>query len=87
MYTEIVTQQGGVLMAQRTWQTIKVSYCQRIGKEVSFEAEVIYPDDLMPDQPPRVIAHRCEYGVRCNLEGTPSCIWAGTNPNYDPFEA
>jgi hypothetical protein len=87
MYTEIVTQQGGVLMAQRTWQTIKVSYCQRIGKEVSFEAEVIYPDDLMPDQPPRVIAHRCEYGVQCNLEGTPSCIWAGTNPNYDPFEA
>lgn len=74
-------------MSYRTWQTIKVSYCQRVGKEVEFQAEVVYPEGFQSDQPPRVIAHRCAYGVQCNLEGTPSCIWSGTNPNYDPFEA
>jgi hypothetical protein len=68
------------------WQTIKVSYCQRAGEEVSFEAEVIYPDELLPDQPPRIIAHRCSHGVACNLEGAPSCVWSGTNPAFDPFK-
>lgn len=74
-------------MAEKSWETIKITYCQRIGKEVSLEAQVVYPSNVMPDTPPRILAHRCEYGVECNLEGTPSCVWAGTNPNYDPFEA
>ncbi|GAB4535822.1 MAG: hypothetical protein Fur0018_26270 [Anaerolineales bacterium] len=73
-------------MSLRRWQTIKVQYCQRVGKEVSLEAEVAYPPDTMPDQPPRIIAHRCSFGLQCNLDGSPSCVWAGTNPNYDPFE-
>lgn len=74
-------------MAKTAWETIKVSYCTRIGKDVSLEAQVVYPSSVLPDTPPRIIAHRCEYGVECNLEGTPSCVWAGTNPTYDPFEA
>jgi len=72
-------------VSNRKWQTIKVSYCQRVGHEVSLEAEVVYPSDVMPDQPPRIVAHRCSFGLQCNLEGTPSCVWAGTNPDYDPF--
>jgi len=72
-------------MSIRQWQTIKVSYCQRAGKEVSFEAEVVYPTEHLPDQPPRIVAHRCSYGLQCNLNGTPSCVWSGTNPAYDPF--
>lgn len=74
-------------MAEKTWQTIKISYCQRVGKEVEFEAEVVFPDEIIPDQPPRILAHRCSYGMQCNLESTPSCIWAGNNPTYDPFKA
>ncbi len=73
-------------MNQKQWQTIKVQYCQRVGKEVSLEAQVVYPGENMPDQPPRIVAHRCSFGLQCNLlNNSPSCIWAGTNPNYDPF--
>lgn len=73
-------------MTEAMWQTIKVHYCNRVGSEVSFEAQVVLPSDIMPDQPARVVAHRCSFGSQCNLDGTPSCVWAGTNPNYDPFE-
>ena len=74
-------------MAVRTWETIKVQYCHHIGQEVSLEAQVVYPAEWLPDQPPRTQAHRCSHGMACNLDGRPSCIWAGTNPAYDPFKS
>jgi hypothetical protein len=49
------------------------------------ETELVHPIDLLPD-PPRVIAHRCSNGMDCNSTDNPSCIWAGTNPNHDPFK-
>ena len=73
-------------MTESNWQTIKVHYCQRVGHEVSLEAQVIFPSDVMPETPPRILAHRCSFGMECNLEGTPSCVWAGSNPEYDPFK-
>ncbi len=72
-------------MAQRMWQTIKVRYCEHAGEEVSMDAEVILPAEWMPYQPPRVIAHRCSRAIDCNLDDRASCIWAGTNPIFDPF--
>ena len=72
-------------MAHKTWQTVKIYYCQRITKEVELEAEVIYPCDLLPDQPPRMLAHRCSGALVCNLENKASCHWSGTNPGFDPF--
>ena len=72
-------------MAQRTWQTIKIRYCEHAGQEVSMDAEVILPAEWLPDGPPRVIAHRCSHAVDCNLDNRASCVWAGTNPAYDPF--
>ena len=72
-------------MAEKTWQVIKVRYCQHIEHEVGLEVEEIYPADFLPDQPPRVNAHRCSHAFSCNLDGRPSCTWAGTNPAYDPF--
>jgi hypothetical protein len=72
-------------MAVKTWQTLKIKYCQHAGVEVGLEAEVVYPAEWLPDQPPRVNAHRCSHGLACNLDGRPSCIWAGTNPVFDPF--
>lgn len=72
-------------MSERSWQTIKVYYCKHAGKEVAFEAELLLPAEWMPDQAPRVNAHRCSNGLDCNLDGRPSCIWAGTNPAVDPF--
>jgi len=72
-------------MANRSWQTIKVCYCQHVQAEVGLEAELVYPAEWLPDQPPRVLARRCSQGITCNLDGRPSCIWAGTNPTFDPF--
>ena len=72
-------------MAFKVWQTIKVQQCRHAGGEVALEAEVIYPEEYMPDQAPRVVAHRCSNGVECGLLQQPACVWSGTNPAYDPF--
>ena len=72
-------------MAHKTWQSVKTYYCQHVVKEVELEAEVIYPCDLLPDQPPRLLAHRCSDALACNLENKASCRWSGTNPGFDPF--
>ena len=73
-------------MAERTWKEIKVRYCKHAGCNVALEAEVIYPADLLPDQPPHVGSHRCSHGGICMRMGEAACIWAGTNPAYDPFQ-
>lgn len=72
-------------MAVKVWQTIKVQYCRHAGGEVALEAEVLYPGEHLPDQDPRVVAHRCSRGVECGLLSEAACVWAGTNPAFDPF--
>ncbi len=73
-------------MATRTWQTVKICYCDHIDQEVSLQVEVVFPAEWLPDiEPARVLAHRCSHGEQCNLLEKPSCMWAGTNPNFDPF--
>ena len=72
-------------MAIKTWQTIRVRYCPHANCEVGLEAQVVYPADHLPEQAARVIAHRCSHAIACNLDNRPSCIWAGTNPTFDPF--
>jgi hypothetical protein len=72
-------------MAEKSWQVIKVRYCHHAGQEVNLEAEMIYPAEFLPDQQPRVNAHRCSHAFACNLDGRASCVWAGTNPTFDPF--
>ncbi|MBN1370791.1 MAG: hypothetical protein JW987_02435 [Anaerolineaceae bacterium] len=72
-------------MAVKVWQEIKVQYCEHAGGEVALEAEVLYPDEVMPESGPRIVAHRCSRGAECGLLEEASCVWAGTNPNYDPF--
>jgi len=72
-------------MAFRTWQTIKVRYCYHLGAKVEMKALLTYPAEMLPEQGPRVTAHRCSRALLCNLDGRPSCLWAGTNPAYDPF--
>jgi len=70
-------------MAVRTWQTIQKKYCDHASAEVGLEAEIIYPSEHLPDMLARVYAHRCSHvGVCLN----PNCVWAGTNPDRDPFK-
>jgi hypothetical protein len=73
-------------MAIRTWENLKMCYCERVAAQVSLDIQVVYPEDILPDQPPRVIAHRCSHAMHCNLDDRPSCMWSGTNPAYDPFK-
>lgn len=72
-------------MVEKSWQVIKVCYCHHAGEEVGMEAQVVYPAEWLPEQQPRVLAHRCSKAVTCNLDGRASCVWAGTNPAFDPF--
>lgn len=72
-------------MAAKVWQPVKYCFCQHFGAEVALEAQLVYPAEWLPDQAPRVLAHRCSQGTACNLDERASCVWAGTNPNFDPF--
>jgi len=84
---ESSTAEGDTGMANKSWETVKLQYCHHACEDVCLEAEVVYPAEWLPDQPPRVLARRCSHGMNCNLDGRPSCVWAGTNPAYDPFAA
>jgi hypothetical protein len=72
-------------MSVRVWEPIKICFCHHADQEVALEADIVLPAEWLPDQPPRILAHRCSHGVECNLDGRPSCMWAGTNPAIDPF--
>jgi hypothetical protein len=74
------------MMAERTWEAEKIRFCEHAGCEVVLEAEKVYPIDILSFQPPRLLAHRCSRGVECSQLSQPSCVWAGTNPLYDPFD-
>jgi hypothetical protein len=71
-------------MAVKTWEVTKIHYCDHVGHEVSFETEVVYPSDYLPDAP-RVVARRCSNAKECNLFEKPTCVWCGTNPNHEPI--
>jgi hypothetical protein len=73
-------------MAVRQWETLKIVYCEHACKNVGLEAEVIYPADTVFESQPRVVAHRCSSAYECATLNQASCVWAGTNPNYDPFQ-
>ena len=71
-------------MAEKTWEVSKICFCDHIKREVQLETEMVYPVDFLPD-PARVLSHRCSQGMQCNQFAQPACVWAGTNPDYDPF--
>jgi hypothetical protein len=72
-------------MSEKIWETLKVQYCEHVDQTVRLQAQLVYPSEHLPDQPRRLLAHRCSHGFTCNLDGRPACVWAGTNPGYDPF--
>ncbi|MBN1304894.1 MAG: hypothetical protein JXA13_10705 [Anaerolineales bacterium] len=72
-------------MAHKTWEVTKTEYCDHVGHEIDIEAEVVYPAEHLPDQPPRIQAHRCSNALECNLIDKSACIYCGTNPNHNPM--
>jgi hypothetical protein len=71
-------------MAEKTWQVQKIKYCEHVGHEVALENEVVYPAEQLPEQPPRILAHRCSNAIECNLTDKTACVLCGTNPDLDP---
>lgn len=71
-------------MTLRTWQVEKIKYCEHAGHEIALETEVVLPAEHLPEQAPRVLAHRCSNSAECNMLDKPACVWCGTNPNYEP---
>ena len=71
-------------MAQKKWQVEKVHYCEHVGQEVALEAELVFPADFLPDQPPHVIAHRCSKAMECNKVEKMVCAYCFTNPDQIP---
>lgn len=67
------------------WKPVKTVYCQKAEEDVSLEVKVVYPAGFLPDQPPRILAHRCSAGLECNMLDRPTCVWTGTLPGFDPF--
>lgn len=71
-------------MAEKTWKIEKNKYCEHVGHQVQIENEVVYPAENLPDQPARIVAHRCSNALECNLNDKASCALCGTNPDLDP---
>lgn len=74
-------------MSQVVWRPIREIYCQKAGQKASLEVRLVYPAEVLPDGPPRVIGHRCSLEFECNRLEAPTCQWAGTLPGYDPYAA
>lgn len=73
-------------MAWEQWVVLRTQECPRLGEEVRLEARVVYPAEWLPDQPPRVTAHRCSHAEVCRTSLHPGCRWDGRVPEYDPFQ-
>jgi len=72
-------------MSERIWEISKSCFCDRLNQQVTLEVERVYPGEHLPDLEPRVLAHRCSNGLECNQSTKSACLWAATNPDYDPF--
>ncbi|HKZ43996.1 MAG TPA: hypothetical protein VJZ78_03050 [Anaerolineales bacterium] len=73
-------------MAFRNWEVIQTCFCAHVDQEVNLESELVFPAEFLPDQNPRILGHRCSKGLMCNQFSQSACVWAGTNPSYDPFQ-
>jgi hypothetical protein len=49
------------MVAQVSWHVIERRICELVRDEVSLEAKLAFPAEVLPDQPPRVLAHRCSH--------------------------
>jgi hypothetical protein len=72
-------------MAEKYWEQQKIQFCDHAGCKVALEVEIVYPSDFLCDQPAHLVSHRCSNGLECNQWNKPACVWAGTNPTFDPF--
>jgi hypothetical protein len=71
-------------MTEKIWKIEKSKHCEHVGHEIEIQDEVALPAEHLPDQPPRILAHRCSNAIECNLTEKAACVLCGTNPDLDP---
>ena len=67
-------------MAWETWRTVKRAQCEFVNEEVALESKLVHAADLLPDQPPRVMAYRCSSAENCDRFGHPACPLGSHTP-------
>jgi hypothetical protein len=72
-------------MAEKHWEIEQTCFCSHADMAVNLEVETVYPAESLPEQSPRLGAHRCSNAILCNQFNQGVCIWAGTNAEFDPF--
>lgn len=72
-------------MATVLWRPVQTKLCERVRKVATLELQLVFPGENLPDQPPHVRSRRCSLALECNQFDRATCVWAGTQPEYDPL--
>src|SRR5215204_2072117 len=62
-------------MAEKKWYVSKVRYCEHVGHEIALETQVVLPSEYLPEQKPRVTAHRCSNAMQCDQQTSLCVVW------------
>jgi hypothetical protein len=67
-----------VAVSGKKGTTEKVSrrFCAHAKTEVTLKSKLIFPADIMPDQPPRITSRQCSHYFDCNLLDKDACSYA-----------
>jgi hypothetical protein len=62
-------------MAWESWRAGKQTHCEVMDEKVTLQSRLAFAADNLPDQPPRVLAHRCSSAENCDHFDQNKCPW------------
>lgn len=65
-----------MLGKKRTSEKVSHRYCAHAKSEITLKTKIIFPADIMPDQPPRITSRQCSHYFDCNLLDKEACTYA-----------
>ncbi len=65
-----------MLGKKRTSENVSHRYCAHAKSEVTLSTKIIFPADIMPEQPPRISSRDCSHYFNCNLLDKKACTYA-----------
>ena len=61
---------------KRMVEEVVTCNCVHAGADVEVTTVVVYPSDVLPDQPPRIVNRDCSHLTECNLQDKCACPFA-----------
>ncbi len=61
---------------KRMVEEVVTCNCVHAGADVEVTTVVVYPSDVLPDQPPRIVDRDCSHLTECNLQDKCACPFA-----------